>query len=132
MPTKIKDSEGKEHEVFTQADIDAKVEEERTKAVEEAKKEFETSLSKKDKDLKSLQDELDSAKESLENASQGTKDWAEARKSIKILEGKVEILTKEKDELKDGFAKDIREVRTSTFKSTVDSWMDNLSGGDVE
>ena len=28
MPTKIKDAEGKEHEVFTQADIDAKVEEE--------------------------------------------------------------------------------------------------------
>lgn len=136
MPYKLKDSEGKEHEVSTKEEIEALVEKGKQEAVEKTKKELEEKFNKdsseKEKGLKEVQAELKIANEALGKAEEGTRDWANLRKNIQTLENQVTQITKEKDTLKEMFSGEIRNVRTSIFKGQVDSWMDNLAGGDAE
>lgn len=117
MPNKIVDAEGNEHEVLTQEEIDAKVQE---------------AVAAKETEIGNLKTELETAKEALNGASEGTKDWAAARGQIKSLESKIAELNTAKERDKEEFSKEIRNVRTSVFKSQIDSMLDNLSGGDEE
>lgn len=134
MPIKLKDSEGKEVEVPTQDEINALVEKGK-KEVEEKYKDYDTvkaSMAEKDKKLSDLNTELETAREALEKAGKGTVDWAEARKTIKGLEGKIGELEKARQEDQKKFADDLRGVRTSLFSGQVGGWMDSLSGGNKE
>ena len=134
MPIKLKDSEGKEVEVPTQDEINALVEKGK-KEVEDKYKDYEAIKNSKvenDKKLSDLNVELESAKEALEKAGKGTMDWAEARKTIKGLEGKISEMEKARTDDQKKFADDLRGVRTSLFSGQVSSWMDGLSGGNKE
>lgn len=132
MPFKYKNDKGEEIEGYTKEELEAAQGSAKEGAVKELEEKHKKELEAKDKDLKQLNSDLKVAQESLEKAGQGTKDWNEARKTIKDLENKIEDLSKGREEDTKKFAEDIRNVRTSTFKSTVDGWMDSLSGGDVE
>jgi len=135
MPIKLKNDEGKEVEVMTQEEIDALIEKTKTEATSELSKELDTlkkDIESKTKELTTLTTELESAKEALDKSDQGTKDWSEARKQIKTLEKQIESITKERTADKEQFAKDLREVRTSTFKASIESWKDNLAGDNKE
>ena len=134
MPIKLKDSEGKEVEVPTQEEINALVDKGK-KEVEDKYKDYDElkkGLGEKDKKLSDLQSDLETAQEALDKSGKGTQDWAEARKTIKGLEGKIDALTKERETDQKKFTEDIRNVRTSLFSGQVSSWMDTLAGDNKE
>lgn len=134
MPLKLKDDKGNEVEVPTQDEINELISKAKTEAVDSTTKQLEDKYRKdideNNKKLSTLTTELEVAKEALDKSGEGTKDWAEARKLIKKLEGEINTINKERETEKEQFAKDLREVRSSTFKNTVDGWMDSLSQGD--
>jgi chromosome segregation ATPase len=128
MPQKIVDAEGKEHEVLTQEEIDAKVQ----AAVSSKESELKSAIEEKDTRLGSLQSELETAREALDKAGEGTKDWASARGQIKGLEAKIGELEQARNREKEEFSGEIRKVRTAVFQGQVDSMIKNLSGEDEE
>lgn len=132
MPFKTKNEKGEEVEVYTKEELEAAERKGKEDITKELEGKHATVIKEKEDKLKTLTTDLESAKEALETAGQGTKDWAEARKTIKTLEGKIEEVSKARDEDNKKFGEDLRNVRTATFKSTVDGWFDSLSGGDAE
>ena len=120
MPETIIDKDGKEHQVLSQEEIDAIVTEKSSAAVEEAKKTFQVDIETKSNELSTLKSELETAKEALSKAGEGTQDWAQARKMIKDLEVKVETAEKEKNTMKEDFAKEIRSTRESIMQGQID------------
>jgi len=136
MPEKIVDKEGKEIEVLTDEEVEALIGEEKEKAVasakEEAEKEFQEKLAEKEKEVEEMRLRLSAAEETLEKSGEGTKDWAAARAQIKKLETELQNLSKERDVLKEEFSQEVRNIRTSIFKSQIDSMIGALAEGDDE
>lgn len=110
MPQKVTDAEGKEHTVYTDAEI-AELAAGKTK--------------EKDDEIAKLVKELDDLKNS-------DKDWASVRGQIKTLEGNIEKLTKERDEDRTNHANEIRNVRTGLLSGAVDTMRGGLASGDAE
>jgi len=124
---KIKDEQGNEVEVFTQTDLEARLEAERTKIVADAEKKVEE---KYGSDMEKLKNDLADVTKKLEDAEEA---------GGHSNDGQVERLRRERDDatkaLKDfetKVSKEINDFKSAVVADQKNDLLDTLSGTDAE
>lgn len=140
---KIKDETGKEVEVFTQEDLDKKLDEQKTSLADEHKKSLDEATKKaideykeknpdKTEELSKLQKDLDDANKKLEDAGGGDEEDNNDSEQVKRLRKERDDAKKELDDFKTDVQKQIDDIKSGSFNDIKTNALNRLAGDDKE